>query len=334
MLGVLVKVGLGIAATAVVGTAVVAVASPDDAASSEAVVTRHVDGDTFDVEYEGRDERVRLLNIDTPETKHPDRSAQCLGSEAAKFLAAAAPVESRLRLEFDKTQRDRYGRLLAAAFTSDGTLVNAEVARNGFARVVSFDDNIRFRPPVEAAWREAAVARRGLHSPVVPCTVPAQVDAMTESVAKAPTAESQPADASSAQLRRAADRAGAARLAAKRLLATLDRLRTEVSWTALTSTERARLGRLANAAWKSAVRDEKALRDAASVTAQEERARRIAREAAAAADRAEQERAAAARAVRDNEVAPAPPESSGGGDLSGYTGPRCYAPGGKTWRPC
>lgn len=53
-----------------------------------------------------------------------------------------------------------------------------------------------------------------------------------------------------------------------------------------------------------------------------------------AADRAEQERAVAARAVRDNEVAPAPPESSGGGDLSGYTGPRCYAPGGKTWRPC
>lgn len=107
------------------------VASPDDAASSEAVVTRHVDGDTFDVEYEGRDERVRLLNIDTPETKLPDRSAECLGSEAAKFLAAAAPVGSRLRLEFDKTQRDRYGRLLAAAFTSDGTLVNAEVARQG-----------------------------------------------------------------------------------------------------------------------------------------------------------------------------------------------------------
>jgi hypothetical protein len=28
--------------------------------------------------------------------------------------------------------------------------------------------------------------------------------------------------------------------------------------------------------------------------------------------------------------------SSGGGsgDLSGYTGPRCYAPGGKTWKPC
>ncbi len=26
--------------------------------------------------------------------------------------------------------------------------------------------------------------------------------------------------------------------------------------------------------------------------------------------------------------------SSSNGDLSGYTGPRCYAPGGKTWRPC
>lgn len=28
------------------------------------------------------------------------------------------------------------------------------------------------------------------------------------------------------------------------------------------------------------------------------------------------------------------PKSSGGGGADGYTGPRCYAPGGKTYRPC
>jgi len=44
---------------------------------------RHVDGDTFDVEVDGKPERIRLVNIDTPETKDPQKPVHCLGPEAS-----------------------------------------------------------------------------------------------------------------------------------------------------------------------------------------------------------------------------------------------------------
>ena len=37
-------------------------------------VTHVVDGDTIDVIYKGKKERNRMLNVDTPESVHPDQS--------------------------------------------------------------------------------------------------------------------------------------------------------------------------------------------------------------------------------------------------------------------
>ena len=47
------------------------------AADGRATVTGVVDGDTLDVEIRGRTERVRLIGIDTPETKKPDSPVEC-----------------------------------------------------------------------------------------------------------------------------------------------------------------------------------------------------------------------------------------------------------------
>lgn len=84
--------------------------------------------------------------------------------------------------------------------------------------------------------------------------------------------------------------------------------------------ERATFESKVNAARKTATREEKALREAARSAASNERA----------AARAKEERRAAAEAEAERYyAAPEPVEASGTGDLSGYTGPRCYAPGGK-----
>jgi micrococcal nuclease len=43
-----------------------------------------VDGDTVDLLVGGRQERVRLIGVDTPETKHPDKPVECFGPEASQ----------------------------------------------------------------------------------------------------------------------------------------------------------------------------------------------------------------------------------------------------------
>ena len=44
-----------------------------------------IDGDTVDVAWAGRRDRVRLLGVDTPETVDPHRPIGCYGPQAAAF---------------------------------------------------------------------------------------------------------------------------------------------------------------------------------------------------------------------------------------------------------
>jgi micrococcal nuclease len=93
------------------------------------VVERVVDGDTLLL---AGGQRVRLIGIDTPETKRPDLPVDPLGVEATAFvqsLIADAPV----RLEFDRERLDQYERLLAYVWLPDGRLLNEEIIRAGFS---------------------------------------------------------------------------------------------------------------------------------------------------------------------------------------------------------
>ena len=64
---------------------VAAVIANSDENAQSAVVGRVIDGDTIDVEYDGDTHRVRLLNVDTPETVDPDEPVQCLGRRRRSF---------------------------------------------------------------------------------------------------------------------------------------------------------------------------------------------------------------------------------------------------------
>ncbi|UFU00810.1 thermonuclease family protein [Radiobacillus kanasensis] len=97
-----------------------------------AIVTRIVDGDTLVVQYQGEEDRVRLLLVDTPETKHPDLEPQPFGDEASSF--AQRTLEGKtVQIEFDGPLRDQYDRLLAYIWI-DGQLFNEMLLREGFAR--------------------------------------------------------------------------------------------------------------------------------------------------------------------------------------------------------
>jgi micrococcal nuclease len=97
-------------------------------------VTRVIDGDTIEVEVGRGVRKVRLLGIDTPETKDPRRPVECFGREAAAKMRGLVGGRA-VRLERDEVSDtvDRYGRLLRYVYSGD-RLVNAEMIRQGYAR--------------------------------------------------------------------------------------------------------------------------------------------------------------------------------------------------------
>lgn len=119
------------------------------------------DGDTISVRLPGgREESIRYIGVDTPETVHPTEPVGCYGPKASHFneeLVAGRQV----RLRFDRERRDYYGRLLAYVYRG-GVFVNAELVRRGFARAVYYSPNGAFRYRFESLQQGAARKGRGL----------------------------------------------------------------------------------------------------------------------------------------------------------------------------
>jgi micrococcal nuclease len=131
----------------------------------EAVVQRVVDGDTIVVSIGGRDERVRLIGVDTPESVDPRTPVQCFGKEASAFTAQLLPPGTVVRLERDVEPRDRFDRLLAYVYrVSDGLFVNFELARAGYAQVLTIPPNVAYAEEFRVAAGAARQAGRGLWS--------------------------------------------------------------------------------------------------------------------------------------------------------------------------
>lgn len=97
-------------------------------------VVEVVDGDTIKVNVRGKIESVRLLAIDTPETKDPRKPVQCFGNEATKKMSSFVAGKF-VKLVDDRSQgnRDKYSRLLRYIYLQDGTFVNAEMVKQGYA---------------------------------------------------------------------------------------------------------------------------------------------------------------------------------------------------------
>ena len=129
-------------------------AAPADVEGDVVTVESISDGDTLRVTLGEVSTRVRLLNIDTPETHHPSKPVECMGPEATAALKSMISPGDTVVLRYDRRLYDRYDRLLAGVY-ADGVLVNAEMARLGYGEPAVFDGNDRFLPEVEAAWEEA-----------------------------------------------------------------------------------------------------------------------------------------------------------------------------------
>ena len=96
----------------------------------EATVLEVIDGDTVRLDLDGSRESVRLIGVNTPETKHPTKGVECFGPEASAFLARWLQPGTRVRVERDVEARDAYRRLLLYVFVDTSTgqrFVNLEL---------------------------------------------------------------------------------------------------------------------------------------------------------------------------------------------------------------
>jgi micrococcal nuclease len=126
-------------------------------------VVRPVDGDTVVVDIDGRDEPVRLIGIDTPESVAEGRPVECYGPEAKDRMAALLRRGTLVRLERDVEARDRYDRLLAYVVRAeDGLFVNERLVEEGFAESIAYPPNTARQAELDRAEAEARDAQRGL----------------------------------------------------------------------------------------------------------------------------------------------------------------------------
>ena len=119
--------------------------------------TRVVDGDTIKL---SNGERVRLIGVDTPETKHPNKPVEYYGKEAS--ASTRRMVEGKqVRLEYDQQQRDKYGRLLAYVYLMDGTFLNAEIIKQGYGNAYTRHP-FKYMEQFRQYEKEEREAKRGL----------------------------------------------------------------------------------------------------------------------------------------------------------------------------
>ena len=111
---------------------------------------------------------VRLIGIDTPETKKPGTPVECGGREATsnmRRLSFKRGKGRRVKVTTDPTQdrRDRYGRLLAYVKSARGSLAGAQL-RAGWAAVYVFADPFAQLGSFQAAEATARTHARGVWS--------------------------------------------------------------------------------------------------------------------------------------------------------------------------
>lgn len=133
-----------------------------------AALTDVVDGDTVKVRLDGVTESVRIIGIDTPESRRPGTPVECFAREATDAAVALLPEGSRVWLEPDPTQdtRDRYGRFLAHLWLADGRLFAEAMIRDGYGiHYVYGGVPSRYAARLAAAQLDAERAWAGLWAP-------------------------------------------------------------------------------------------------------------------------------------------------------------------------
>ncbi len=105
-----------------------------------ATVTKVTDGDTFRAKYKNKEYKVRMLDIDTPESVKSGVDPQPFSGEASD-LTKETLTNEEVKLIFEEDTTDQYGRLLAHVVLEDGSFYSAMMVNEGYAISVFYSPN-------------------------------------------------------------------------------------------------------------------------------------------------------------------------------------------------
>ncbi len=145
----------------------------------KAEVVRVIDGDTAVFSLiigDGKtykDERVRFLGVDTPETVHPTKPVEFYGKEASDFTKSQLKAGRIVWLQTDVQSRDRYNRMLAYVWLNEPkdldseseireNMYNARLLLDGYAHVMTVQPNSRYSTLFASFQKEARENNKGL----------------------------------------------------------------------------------------------------------------------------------------------------------------------------
>lgn len=126
-------------------------------------VKKIVDGDTFWID-DGSEKgiKIRLTGIDAPESRNSFNKVVGYYGKESKIYLKKLLQGKRVRLEFDVDAVDRYGRTLAYVYLADGTFVNADLVKNGYAYAMTVPPNVKYSDQFVQLQQQAREAGLGL----------------------------------------------------------------------------------------------------------------------------------------------------------------------------
>ena len=113
------------------------------------------DGDTFEINYNGTKEKVRLIGVDTPESVHPNSKKNNEYGKQASNYTKNLLERKVVKLEFDVSPRDKYGRLVAYVYLEDGEMLNKKLLKKGYAQVATYPPNVKYVEDFKTIQKEA-----------------------------------------------------------------------------------------------------------------------------------------------------------------------------------
>lgn len=131
----------------------------------KAQVIRVVDGDTYLLDIDGEEKKVRLIGVDTPESVAPDsycKDNTSEGTEVSEIVKNKISAGDMLYYEYDAQKTDKYGRTLAYLYFEDGKMVEEWLLENGYANTATYPPNVRYSERFTALAHEAAENGIGL----------------------------------------------------------------------------------------------------------------------------------------------------------------------------
>lgn len=135
---------------------------------TKAKIERVVDGDTIDVYFNGKRQRIRLIGCNTPESvaskEYLDKTGKkntSAGKKASKFTKKLCKTGTLVYLEKDKENTDKYGRVLRYVwlkkppkYDRDKSIIkekmlNAILIDKGYAELMTIKPNIKYAKTFE-----------------------------------------------------------------------------------------------------------------------------------------------------------------------------------------